>query len=374
MLNQLALLMALFAQGDTNSLPEKTFLPDEGVEMTFTLGRKRPLPMVEAWINGKGPYSFVFDTGASIMVVYESFATEQAFDDLGETRFGDPSRSGRTKARKVRIDSVTLGEARFETLEAATLKRSRMNLGDDVMGILPLTLFTDSLFTLDYRKSRIALRKGALGKPGKKGIIAYKAGGLPEVEIDVAGTKLAAHIDSGAPSSFNLPESVVKGLELKKEPVKVGRGQTVNSYFTIKSTQIKGAIRFAGYTFDDPEIHYNDLFPMANIGYGLLRDFVITFDQKNLRIRFEHMAEPVRDEQPRLGVKAAFDGNSMEVKEIEPGSPAGKAGLKTGDMIIVINGKRIADYEPGSIREAMGSLPLKLRVIRGEKMLEIKVD
>jgi len=64
-------------------------------------------------------------------------------------------------------------------------------------------------------------------------------------------------------------------------------------------------------------------------------------------------AEPVR--RDRSGMQSTFRGDHLEVFFIAPGSPAEKSGLKKGQRITAIDGRRIGmDYLDGGFHWRFG--------------------
>jgi S1-C subfamily serine protease len=94
--------------------------------------------------------------------------------------------------------------------------------------------------------------------------------------------------------------------------------------------------------------------------------------------------------RPRLGIDAetlsgqlgsyfgAPDGEGVLVREVNPGSPAEKAGLKAGDVITNINGERIRNI--GDLREKLAGKgedkdrTLKLGVLRNKSEMSLSVE
>jgi S1-C subfamily serine protease len=80
-------------------------------------------------------------------------------------------------------------------------------------------------------------------------------------------------------------------------------------------------------------------------------------------------------DQPRLGVSLGFSENEGAVVDrVEEDSPALKAGLKSGDVIIKINGEGIADGE-ALVSQVIKRKPgdeITLTVERGDETLELK--
>lgn len=92
---------------------------------------------------------------------------------------------------------------------------------------------------------------------------------------------------------------------------------------------------------------------------------------------------------PRLGIDAeeiggqlgayfgAPEGEGVLVREVNPGSPAEKAGVRAGDVITKLNGDRIRSL--GDLREKLASLnsgekQAKLSVVRNKSEMTLSVD
>src|SRR5262245_22904499 len=90
-----------------------TLRADEArVPLTFVGGR----PVVEARINGKGPFRFYFDTGASGPVLGQKLAAEMGAEVLGAAGVksgGDAPDKEPIPAQVVRLDQVELGDAKL---------------------------------------------------------------------------------------------------------------------------------------------------------------------------------------------------------------------------------------------------------------------
>jgi serine protease Do len=92
--------------------------------------------------------------------------------------------------------------------------------------------------------------------------------------------------------------------------------------------------------------------------------------------------------RPRLGIDAedlngqfgayfgAPDGEGVLVREVNTGSPAEKAGVKSGDVITSLNGERIRSL--GDLREKLagkhGEKTVKLGVLRNKNEVSITVE
>lgn len=276
-------------------------------------------PAVEVMVNGKGPFVFTIDTGAMGMARADASLVERLkLPVVGKMRAGDGS--GRsTSMDVVRLDTISFGGLRFDNVRAPTRDYNGSPGASNIDGILGFGLFSEYLLTLDFPGKRVRLERGRSLKPDDADVVGYDgSGGAPVVELGVGGKKLKGRIDTGnAIGGFVLPGSVVKNLPLASEAVVVGRARTVSSNVEIKTARLKDSIRLGRFEFAEPRVVFPALTEDANIGSAAFSEYVVTFDQKNSRLRLEHHARP-KEPEP---------GPAVQVSE--PGLYAGRFGTRT---------------------------------------------
>lgn len=109
---------------------------------------------------------------------------------------------------------------------------------------------------------------------------------IPVVELAIGDFKVRTHIDSGnLVGGFILPTSLVEKLTLAAQPLVVGRARTVTNEVEIKEARLKDSIKLGSFEFPQPTITFPALAAEANIGLKILKDFSLTFDQKNKRLK-----------------------------------------------------------------------------------------
>jgi hypothetical protein len=157
-----------------------------------------------------------------------------------------------------------------------------------VDGILGFGLFAECLLTLDYPGNVLRIERGEL--PAAGSIPFRDERGIPQVDLDVAGRTVPADVDAGAMGGFSLPDTLMAELTLASAPRVVGKARTVSNTFEIRGATLRGTITLGGLRFVDPEVVFQPLFPMANVGTRVLQRYRVTFDQKNRRMKLEQPA------------------------------------------------------------------------------------
>jgi hypothetical protein len=250
------------------------------------------MPVIEAKLNGQGPYFFAIDTGGGMQAdIDPSIATQLNLQSIGKVRIGDPSRQNDREIDVTSIASLTFGGAEFRNVTALIRTQRITKDYPEVDGILGFALFTEYLLTLDYPAMQVRLARGALPAANGADILNLEIENrVPVIELAVGKLRMKAHVDSGNfVAGFILPEEIVEQLTLLSEPVTVGHARSVTNQIEIKQAQLKETIRIGSFDYPQATIAFPAL-SETNVGFKILRDFAITFDQKNKRMKFERAA------------------------------------------------------------------------------------
>ena len=290
----LALFLAspVVAQAATakNEAPQRTELakPIVSVPMDNWGGR----PVVQARINGRGPFKLLLDTGTGFAAVLDDDLLKKLELPVPDKA---PTPGSIGENDPVGVDTITIGDAEFSKVKVRpTDFGGFMPPGrEGPEGILGLPLFEHCLLTLDYPGNRVILESGELAPPNGE-IIVYS----PDRERDfgvtiglsVAGVNVRAHLDSGSPGFVTLLNKMQEKLPLTGKPQVIGLARTPQGETEIRLATLDGVVKIGPHEFTNPKINFADLGPMVdhdcgNVGYRLLKDFTITLDQKNRRIR-----------------------------------------------------------------------------------------
>jgi hypothetical protein len=227
-----------------------------------------PMPAIEVKVNGKGPFLFAIDTGASGAGRVDSSLVEKlALPETGEVRGSDGSGANPRSMRLIQVDSLSVGDLEFRNLTLASRNYNVSPALPHIDGILGLGLFSDYLLTLDYATKRVRIAEGQLPAPDGAEILSYESrNGIPVVELQVSGAKASAHIDTGnTVGAFMLPGAMAEKLDFSSPPVAVGKARTVSSEIEIKQGRLKGSIRLGRFEFPEPNVTYPGVYRLEGV-------------------------------------------------------------------------------------------------------------
>jgi hypothetical protein len=234
-------------------------------------------PVVEVKINGKGPFPFILDTGATNTVIDSGLSDELSLGESG------------------RIKELMIGAIKMTDLEVDDISVTAMfgKVEKPPRGVLSALSFPGFVLTFDYPGKKITLRKGALPEADGKTIFSYGADEmLPTVPVKVAGHEVKVHLDTCAPFALALPTKYKDQLPLTAPAVEKGKARAHAGVFPIFKGIVNGEIEIGEFKLASRDISFTDIVPGADavpqgqLGYAALRDFVVTLDSANRRIRF----------------------------------------------------------------------------------------
>lgn len=247
------------------------------------------MPVVEVRLNGQGPFAFAIDTGAGMQAdIDPSVATRLKLEPIGKIRIGDPTEQNDRTLEATKIALVEFGGAEFRNVTAIIRSQRITNDYPEIDGILGFALFTDCLLTLDYPALQVRIARGSLPRANGADILNFEIENkIPVIELAVGKLRLKAHIDSGNfVAGFILPEELVEQLRLLSPPVTAGRARSVSNLIELKQAQLQDTIHIGSFDYPQATI----AFPApsdTNIGFKILREYALTFDQRNKRMKFE---------------------------------------------------------------------------------------
>lgn len=339
------------------------------ISSPFTLIDNRVF--VPATVDGKGPYSFLLDTGVDGWAVAAGVAHELAIAPGKAERITGAGEASETM-HELTLRRVDFGGISFTDQPALSADFSAL---DAVIGfrhfdgVAGKPVFDTHVVDLDFARSRVRFFSPAeYSAPTGAKVVPFKLyeNSIPAVDGEIAGVKGIFLIDLGDRSSLTLfgpfwrahrldrvfgPGIVAitgygVGGPVKAEVVRVPE-------FTMAGVRVRGVVaRLSlqkGGEFDTSAL-------AGSIGTGVLKRFNVIFEYPLRRILLQQ--EPTRDvpdEADRSGLWLGRSGNGFEVFDVVPNSPAARGGIKKGDIVTAIDGVPTKQLDLFATREKLKS-------------------
>ncbi len=132
----------------------------------FTVGPEKPLIIVEAMVNGKGPFSFVVDTGASHSVLSSQTAErlgllEEAGCCGSVSGRGAQGAGGAVAARATTVESLRVGDVEEKDIEVAIMDLMNVSraVEQKLDGIIGRNFMQGYRVIIDYPRQEIFFEK-----------------------------------------------------------------------------------------------------------------------------------------------------------------------------------------------------------------------
>jgi len=293
-------------------------------------------PYLRVFVNGRGPYTFLFDTGATVTIVSSKVARETSIPVVSHV----PGHHAIAKAGEIDAGGVKMRDYYVVIAD-----------GDNVDGILGFNSFGKNALTFDLRHRTLVVGSKPQSLPSGFWIPYVLNHRLPTVELSIDGRRLPTLIDTGddAYAWEGTPDDL-RGLLFDGTPVAAGvvyNGQTGAT--STKITTVDGTLHLGPVYAPRPAVAINASLPLPDIGVDVIERFVMAFDRVHRRVGFEPLFGGRQFVVPgdlTCGVGVSFLEPVRRVKGILPGTAPARAGMRAGDAIVSIDGRdaRIMTY------------------------------
>ena len=345
----------------------------------------------EAMVNGQGPYQFIFDTGGVNLV------TPATARKLGLKSEGDVQARGAgtstMKASLTKVKSLKVGGA---TIENQPFIEMPLNALADIEGVpLPgmvgFETFRRFVTRIDYGAHTVTLIDPKHFDPKTAGTaIPFTLNErIPEIKGSFEGIPATFDIDTGSRAGLTLTRPFAEKHGLKaKHPKGLdmvdgwGIGGPSTGYVTRGKVMTMGDVTIPGIVTsfaNQKEGAFAGNEYSGNIGGGILKRFVVTFDYHNKVMYLKRIEGPVADVDTydRAGMWFNESTDGFKIVDVTKGTPADKAGLKKDDVITAVDGtpaKRIKLYDlRRRLRNDAPGTVVDFMVARDGKSKDVKI-
>lgn len=222
--------------------------------------------IVDARVNGAGPFKFIVDTGASRSIVADDLATALGAPVVAKSEV--VGSAGSDMRFVVRLGSVAVDSARVDALLAAVVPAVRLSqLGRGVRGLLGQDFLSAFNYTLDYRRARLTWDEAlTCDARGAVRMIAAEGRFVLALE-DQRGAPLRMVPDSGAEVAmlFRAPEARTGPAAVVAALSGSGRLAQVTAIRTLRVGSV--TLRdLRAYAVDREDEHADGLLPLHAFG------------------------------------------------------------------------------------------------------------
>ncbi|UCC29822.1 MAG: aspartyl protease family protein [Phycisphaerales bacterium] len=346
--------------------PTRTELLSPVVEARLDLGSGQPV--VEVTINGKGSFKLVLDTGAKATKLDDDVVKSLGLRLVRKTEIHEAPGATPTVFEVVGIDSLTLGGAVFRDFEATVLDYDEIFGGKRRYdGVLGYPVFADCLLTLDYPREHVVLKQGELPAADGREILSYEErDGLAGIPVVISRIPVKIIVDSGMAGAIALAERLEDGVTLALQPAK---RSDIASQLNIREARLSGTLRLGRHRLIEPPVYFFGT--GSAVGHKVLRNFVVTLDQKNGRVRLARQgSDPIIfGLKPKFGLTIGRRRGGLVITYIVPGSRADEI-LRVGDGVLSIEGRRASEFDEHSLATLFAeSDVIAMQIDRGGRTL-----
>jgi hypothetical protein len=322
----------------------------------------RGLVVVPMYINHKGPFNFILDTGVGITIITDPLLKDSLnLKYLRKIELGGLGDKIELTAYTTPFLNLRIGSTEAKSCAAAILDDDILNLsnyaGMPIHGLIGYDFFKSFKVRINYNSQLLKIYQNSLPKLINKGnkIELQIEGNKPYMNISISNAKhqeipLKMLVDTGSgnpicletyqKNTFPLPDKFVTAN------LGVGLSGNIRGYkgrinqLKIGKYLLDSVIAAFPY-FEDVGSKITTLNRNGSIGNTLLKKFDVLFDYQNSCMYLKSnntLKEPF--EYDMSGMELTSSGKNFDsffVNRIERGSPADDLGIKIGDQLLRIN-------------------------------------
>lgn len=291
-------------------------------------------PYMRVYVNGKGPFTFLFDTGSTI--TWLSPRLVKAANVAVVSRV--PGHHEIVVMKDVRIGSV-----RMRNLYAGVDEAS------EVDGLLGFNSFANDYLTFDFPAHALLVSSRPVALPSAAWMpYVLRHSRVPIIDLSIDGKTLPTLIDTGDDAwAWEATAADLRGLQFDHAPaVAENVYNSVTGFTRTYATSIDGVLKLGPFESGRPAVGINDALPVPDIGCDLLKQFVVEFDRHKLLVAFQPGFNGTDFLVPGLltpGFSISYRHPGRPVSDVLPELEPARAGMHQGDRILSIDGVRATD-------------------------------
>jgi predicted aspartyl protease len=293
-------LLLLGAMGCLRALPQSAATGPSVVEIPFEFVRGSVV--IQAMVNGKGPFSMLLDTGADPSIVDLDTAKSIGLEIASKGEQGSGGGKDANPAYETSLPAVQLDSLTATNVAALAMDLSKISaaLGRPIGGVLGYSLLKARIVQIDYpnRTVRFMTKAPSCAEAVHSGVgrctslsFRYKDDILA-TGVKVNGKRVTTNFDTGSNGKFQIAPAAVEKLSLGEDVARahptssVGfNGELKNREGTVRNVSVgtisvnEPAVIFYGKGMGIDKEPWD-----LRVGNEFLQDYVVTLDFQHGRI------------------------------------------------------------------------------------------
>lgn len=305
--------------------------------------------VVDAIIGGL-KVEAILDSGVGKLVLAKSFANRLRLTPRGDvTGIGV---TGQARGDIVQAPNIYIGQTILHPIEATVFDLDGLSAaaGRPIVALIGSDLFDNFVVDIDFVRKTVGVEKLQSPIPNSGATIIpllREAAGNRVIPISIGRqTAIPAIFDLGSDTPLYVSPAYVeqhgllKGLRSSTSLSAGAEGLELNT------TAVMHEVRIGQFVLRDVPVEVPKKWGRgipAVVGLPILERFNlgVNFPANQLSLRPIESVLNTGFRKDRSGIGATRDRDQLRVIHVAPGSPAESAGLKVGDVIVAINGRRL---------------------------------
>lgn len=326
------------------------------------------LIIIPVYMNGKGPYNFILDTGVGPLIISDpTLADSLHLKNLRPIKIAGLGKGDEIEAFVSAEINLKLGNAEITRIPTAILKEDLFLLsnyvGMPIHGLLGYHFFKSFIVEIKYSEKKLTFYLPSYQRKIKGNFVNLELiNDKPYATIMIESPQFGripakVLVDNGASHAVSLEILDEKPFQIPKESITANLGMGLGGPISGSIGRIT-SMELGGFTLKNVLASFPDFNEVAgkimlknrngNLGAEVLSRFNITFDYSIHAMYIRKNNSFKRPFEHDMGGMEIFTDSKKEMRyfigRIEPDSPAEAAGILQGDEVLYINFAPAANF------------------------------
>lgn len=339
--------------------------PEHRKRQTLSFELVKNIAIIKLYINDKGPFNFILDTGVDPMVVTDPSLKESLkANNTRKIMITGYDNTNTVEAYVTHELPVKIGDAEALNSPVVFLKEDVFNLsgylGKKISGLIGYNFFSSFVVKINYINRTLTFYspKKRVNPKGDKipfEFINRKPHITAQVRFNQSNYPVKLIVDCGASHSLSLETFNNQSFAVPSPNIDANLGVGLTGVISGKKARIDG-LKIGRFDFSNVISNFPELIPDSvkkiarngNLGAEVLNRFNVTFDYPNQIMYLKknsRYTEPFEDDM--MGIEIYMEEGPPSrylITRVDEGSVAQKAGILPNDEIIALNFKPIDSY------------------------------